>query len=159
MIGKTTEHFFGSVTELSWYEDGRGKLMEILRNDPVPDGLGGFLHMDFGQAYVTTCRPGVVKAWHHHERQTDRMLCLHGSLQIGLWGEAAQKTATVFSGHFHPRLVTIRPGIWHGFSAVGTEEAIVLNLPDRAYDRTQPDEQRRPAHDPAIPYRWGVQDG
>jgi dTDP-4-dehydrorhamnose 3,5-epimerase len=149
VIGKTTEQFFGSVTELSWYEDGRGKLMEILRGEGV----------DFGQAYVTTCRPGVVKAWHHHERQTDRMICLHGALQIGLVDLRAEKTTTVYSSPHAPRLVTIRPGIWHGFSAVGAEEAIVLNIPDRAYDRKNPDEQRRLAHDPAIPYHWGVQDG
>lgn len=151
--------FFGAVTDLQWYEDGRGRLMEILRNEPMPDGLGGRIQLDFGQAYLTTCHRGVVKAWHHHEKQTDRMLCLSGALQIGLYDEATGKTATVYSSPHRPRLVTIRPGIWHGFACVGGEEAIVLNLPDRAYDYSVPDEQRRPAHDPAIPYRWGVQDG
>ncbi len=149
MIGQITEHFFGSVTELSWYEDGRGRLMEILRGEGI----------DFGQAYVTTIRPGVVKAWHHHVRQSDRVTCLAGCVQAGFWDEETDQTGSVFFSPHAPRLVTIRPGIWHGFAAIGPQEAIVLNLPDRAYDRKNPDEQRRPAHDPAIPYRWGVQDG
>lgn len=159
MIPTAEPTWFGSVTTLSWYEDGRGGLLEILRNEPKPDGMGGFAGIDFGQAYVTTCRSGVVKAWHHHHRQTDRMVCLTGTLQIGLYDEATGQTATVWSSPRIPRLVTIRPGIWHGFSATGGQEAIVLNIPDRAFDYARPDEQRRPARDPAIPYFWGVQDG
>lgn len=157
MIPAEEPTFFGSVTTLSWYEDGRGGLLEIMRNGRQPDGLGGFTGLDFGQAYLTTCRHGVVKAWHHHHRQTDRMVCLSGTLQIGLYDEATGQTATVYSSPRLPRLVTIRAGIWHGFSCVGGEEAMVLNMPDCLYSYTDPDEQRRPAH--AIPYFWGVQDG
>jgi dTDP-4-dehydrorhamnose 3,5-epimerase len=151
--------FFGSVTDLKWLEDGRGRLMEILRNNPKPDGLGGVTGLEFGQAYVTTCRPGVVKAWHHHTRQMDRMVCLSGSLQVGLYSETLERVATVYSTDRNPRLITIIPGIWHGFSSVGGTEAIVLNIPDRAYNPEFPDEQRRPAHDPGIPYKWGIHDG
>ena len=159
MIPNPEPTFFGSVTTLSWYEDGRGGLLEILRNNPKPDGLGGIAGIDFGQAYVTTCRPGVVKAWHHHDRQTDRMVCLAGTLQNGLNDEVDGRTATVWSSSRIPRLVTIRPGIWHGFSATTAKEAIVLNIPDRVFNYAQPDEQRRPARDQSIPYFWGVQDG
>ena len=45
------------VKQLSWIPDERGKLMEMLRcDDPMFE--------KFGQVYVTTCYPGVVKAWH-----------------------------------------------------------------------------------------------
>lgn len=159
MIPAPELRFFGSVTTLSWYEDGRGGLLEILRNEPKHDGLGGLIETRFGQAYVTTCRPGVVKAWHHHMWQTDRMVCLAGTLQIGLYDKESGKTDTVWSSQRIPRLVTIRPGIWHGFSCVGSEEAVVLNITDVPYNYADPDEQRRPAHDPSIPYRWGIQDG
>jgi len=159
MIPDAEPTFFGSVTTLPWYEDGRGGLLEILRNDPKPDGMGGLIETRFGQAYVTTCRPGVVKAWHHHRRQTDRMVCLAGALQIGLYDETSGQAATIWSSQRIPRLVTIRPGIWHGFSSVGDCEAVVLNVTDRPYDYASPDEQRRPAHDPSISYRWGIQDG
>lgn len=142
--------FFGEVEDLCWLEDGRGRLMEILRGRP---------DFEFGQAYVTTCRPGVVKAWHHHARQMDRMVCLSGSLQIGLFSESQDRVATVYSTDRNPRLVTINPGIWHGFSSVGGTEAIVLNIPDRAYNREFPDEQRRSPYDKNIPYEWGIKDG
>lgn len=155
----TTSTWYGAVTDLRPIEDTRGRLFEILRNDQQPDGLGGHTGIQFGQAYVTTCRHGTVKAWHHHEYQTDRMVCVYGTLQIGLWEEGTDKTETIVSSTICPRLVTIRPGIWHGFSSIGGTEAVVLNIPDRAYDPDDPDEQRRPAHDPGIPYFWGVRDG
>ncbi len=55
------------VKQLKWIPDERGKLMEMLRcDDPVFD--------KFGQVYVTTCYPGVVKAWHYHQNQVDNMV-------------------------------------------------------------------------------------
>jgi len=48
--------------QLKWIPDERGKLMEVLRcDDPMFE--------KFGQVYVTTCYPGVVKAWHYHRNQ------------------------------------------------------------------------------------------
>ena len=44
--------------------DERGWLMEILRCDED-------LYEQFGQVYLTTAYPGVVKAWHLHKK-TDR---------------------------------------------------------------------------------------
>jgi dTDP-4-dehydrorhamnose 3,5-epimerase len=146
----TTQTWYGSVTELRPIEDTRGRLFEILRFAPGDE---------LGQAYVTTCRHGIVKAWHHHEKQTDRMVCVYGTLQIGLWDEGTDKTDTVVSSTTSPKLVTIRPGVWHGFSSIGGTEAVVLNIPTRAYDPADPDEQRRPAHDSGIPYFWGPRDG
>ena len=50
------------VKQLRWIPDERGKLMEMLRcDDPMFE--------KFGQVYVTTCYPGVVKAWHYHRNQ------------------------------------------------------------------------------------------
>jgi dTDP-4-dehydrorhamnose 3,5-epimerase len=40
--------------------DERGRLMEILRNDDD-------IFSKFGQVYITTTYPGVVKAWHCHK--------------------------------------------------------------------------------------------
>jgi dTDP-4-dehydrorhamnose 3,5-epimerase len=43
--------------------DERGWLMEILRNDDE-------IYNEFGQVYITTAYPEVVKAWHMHKKQT-----------------------------------------------------------------------------------------
>ncbi len=51
--------------------DERGRLMEILRQDDS-------FFLKFGQVYMTTTYPEVVKAWHKHEKQTDNVVCIQG---------------------------------------------------------------------------------
>jgi len=41
--------------------DERGWLMEILRNDDV-------IFQEFGQIYISTAYPEVVKGWHYHKK-------------------------------------------------------------------------------------------
>ena len=52
------------IKRLSVHADERGFLMEILRSDDE-------VFERFGQVYLTTAYPGVVKAWHMHKKQTD----------------------------------------------------------------------------------------
>lgn len=132
--------------------DERGYLMEILRNDDD-------LFDKFGQAYISACFPGIIKAWHCHERQFDFFCCVHGNLKVGLYDDrpgspTCGETNTVVIGQFNPSLVRIPPLVWHGFMAVGPETAVVLNLPTEPYNPAQPDELRRDALDPDIPFQW-----
>ena len=57
------------IKKLAIIPDERGSLMEILRSD---DPL--FSH--FGQVYMTTAYPGVVKGWHYHKKQKDYFTCI-----------------------------------------------------------------------------------
>ena len=55
--------------------DERGRLGEIMRaDDPWFE--------KFGQVYFTTTYPGVVKAWHFHEKQTDHFYVIKGLLKV-----------------------------------------------------------------------------
>ena len=132
--------------------DERGYLMEILRcDDPEFDR--------FGQAYVSACFPGMIKAWHCHEIQYDFFCCLQSNLKIGLYDDRENsptrgEAQTIVIGVLNPALVRIPPYVWHGFMAVGTEIAVVLNLPTEPYNRERPDELRRDALDPGIPFEW-----
>ena len=151
------------VQELSWYTDQRGSLSVLLRADQAElDGER------FGQAYVTTVLPGVVKGWHRHALQSDRMTGLKGETLLVLIdgrGDSPTHGALVETvlGERHPRLVLIPPGVWHGLKAIGAGESLVLNLPTHAYDVNTPDEERvAPTQAPvggAEPYDWDRQDG
>jgi dTDP-4-dehydrorhamnose 3,5-epimerase len=54
------------------------------------------------------------------------------------------------------RLLVIPPGVYHGFTAVGTESAGIINISTELYDHNDPDEYRLPFDDPGIGYDWGV---
>ncbi len=137
--------------------DERGRLMEILRADDE-------LFIRFGQVYMTTTYPNVIKAWHKHEKQTDNIACLVGMLKLALYdgrpdsptyGEINQ----FYLGVHNPLLVQIPPGVYHGWMCVSQEEAVVINIPTETYNYESPDEQRLDPHSNEIPYDWKRRDG
>jgi len=145
------------VKTLKVIPDERGRLMEILRRD---DELFGA----FGQVYATTTLPGVVKAWHKHEKQTDNVACVAGMIKLALYdgreGSPSQgELSQFYLGVHRPILVQIPAGIWHGWMCVSPEEAVVVNVPTEPYNPDHPDEQRLDPHDSLIPYDWRRKDG
>lgn len=134
--------------------DERGYLMEILRCDED-------FFKKFGQCYITTCFPGTVKAWHMHKEQEDNICALVGNIKLVLADrrEASRtfdRICEFFIGERNPVLIKVPPGIYHGFTALKNSTAMVLNIPDRPYDREDPDEYRLPFDSEEIGYVWEV---
>ena len=145
------------IRHLKIIPDERGFLMEMLRSD-WPE------FMNFAQAYVTACYPGVVKAWHYHKLQWDHFVCVSGMARTVLYdsrdGSPTRGKINVFHlGYLSPVLLKIPPMVYHGFTAEGNKTSLVVNFPTRLYNYTQPDEYRLPYNDLSIPYRWGVVNG
>jgi dTDP-4-dehydrorhamnose 3,5-epimerase len=137
--------------------DERGRLMEMLRVDDD-------LFIKFGQVYMTTAYPGVVKAWHYHKRQWDHFVVVKGMMKVVLY-DAREASSTYreinefFMGEHNPLLLQIPPFIYHGFKCISESEAIVINIPTEAYHRKEPDEYRLDPHSREIPYDWTRKDG
>lgn len=146
------------VRPLQWHSDQRGSLAELVRADD-PE----MMVVPFGQAYVTTLYPGVVKAWHLHARQWDRMVCLRGRVLLGLVDDRAGSPThgaqmRIVMGDRNFVAVRIPAGVWHGLKNIAGEEAMVLNLVSTPYDAANPDELRGPPHG-ALPFDWTRHDG
>jgi len=144
------------VTPLKPISDERGRLMEMFRSDE-PD------FEKFGQVYLTTAYPGVVKAWHYHKKQTDNFVCIQGMMKVVLYDsrEGSPTRGEVnefFMGVWNLIRLRIPKDVYHGFKCVSTCEAIIVNTPTEAYNRKEPDEFRLPAHTDEIPYDWSRKD-
>jgi dTDP-4-dehydrorhamnose 3,5-epimerase len=145
------------LKKLSLIPDERGWLMEILRCDDD-------LFEKFGQVYLTTAYPNVVKAWHYHKKQTDNFTCVHGMMKVVLY-DARPDSPThgnlmeLFVGEKNPLLVHVPPGVYHGFKAVGKKTAFFISIPTLAYNYQEPDEYRLPPDTKEIPYDWGLAPG
>jgi dTDP-4-dehydrorhamnose 3,5-epimerase len=145
------------VKQLKVIPDQRGRLMEMLRvDDPIFAG--------FGQVYLTTTLPGVVKAWHLHKLQTDQVVCVLGMIRLGLYDDRRDSPTfglvnQFFMGAHQPLLVRIPPLVHHGWKCVSIEEALIINTVTHPYDPAQPDEFRLDPHDNHIPFDWNQQDG
>lgn len=142
--------------KLKSIKDDRGFLMEILRSDePFFDR--------FGQCYVTVVKPGIVKGWHYHKKQVDHFVCLGGTAKVVLYdGRESSKTFGEVNEFIlsleSPLLVKIPPYVFHGFTAAGEGEAMILNVPTEPYQYSNPDEFRESPFSPNIPYDWGLVD-
>lgn len=146
------------IRSLTWHNDQRGSLAELVRSDD-PE----MMVVPFGQVYVTTLYPGVVKGWHFHARQWDRMACVHGRVMLGLIDDregspTRGEQMRIPMGERAFVSVRIPAGVWHGLKNIGEHEALVVNVPSAPYDRASPDEVRVPPHG-ALPFDWSRQDG
>src|SRR5688572_24847054 len=137
--------------------DERGFLMEILRADDAE------LFTKFGQVYVSATYPGVVKAWHYHQRQVDNFACVAGMVKLVLIDTRADSPTNgavneIFVGTQNPLLVQVPNLVYHGWKSISQELALVVNVPTEPYHYTQPDEYRLDPHD-TLPYDWTRKDG
>lgn len=135
---------------LTTHMDTRGYFREIVRSTDPMFGEG------FGQWSASKMWPGVIKAWHIHQRQVDWWYCAAGTLQVALW-DRREGSAThgmvlelVLGSDGEGRVLKIPPGVAHGCKAIGTDPALLFYITSRTYDPA--DEGRLPFD--AAPYDW-----
>jgi dTDP-4-dehydrorhamnose 3,5-epimerase len=145
------------VKKLRVIPDERGRLMEILRSDDA-------VFQQFGQVYMTTTYPNVVKAWHYHKIQTDNVTVVKGMLKLVLYDprEGSPTKGEInefFIGEHNPLLLQIPKEVYHGWMCISETEAIAVNIPTDVYNYEDPDEYRLHPHENDIPYEWARKDG
>lgn len=134
--------------------DERGHLAELYRGDwdlfdPEPE-----------MTYYSLTYPGVVRAWHRHTLgQVDYFTCPEGRIKIGVYDDRAGSPTqgeldTFVIGEHDQRVVRVPGDCWHGFKAIGTEPALLVNFPSELYDYDDPDEERLPHDTDEIPLDW-----
>ena len=146
-----------AIKQLRVIPDERGRLTEMLRSDDE-------VFERFGQSYVTTTYPGVVKAWHMHKKQNDNVVCVRGMIKLALYdGREGSSTKgevmEIFLGEHRPILVHIPREVYHGWKCVSEYEAYVVNTPTELYNYDEPDEHRLPFDAKEIPYDWELKMG
>ena len=138
--------------------DERGRLMEMLRSDDP-------FFRKFGQAYISTTYPGVVKAWHYHKLQDDYFCCVAGMIKLVIFDNRPDSPTyreinELCIGEHNPLLVVVPKLCYHGWKNIGERESLVVNLPTEVYNYAQPDEYRLDPHqNDVFPYDWTRKDG
>jgi dTDP-4-dehydrorhamnose 3,5-epimerase len=137
--------------------DERGWLMEILRADDQE------FFTKFGQVYISATYPGVVKAWHYHEKQVDNFTCIAGMVKLVLVDTRPDSPTNgavneFFIGTQNPSIVQVPNLVYHGWKCISPEPSMVVNVTTEPYHYAQPDEYRLDPHD-TLPYDWTRKDG
>lgn len=140
------------ITPLKLLPNEKGRLMEVQRTDDAS-------FPGFGQAYITSTYPGIIKAWYRHHHQIDQIASIIGLFKLVLY-DARDESSTkdtineIVMGELAPKLVQIPTGVWHGFKNIGPQEAFLLHINTIPFNFENPDEDRLPFDDVTIPYSW-----
>jgi dTDP-4-dehydrorhamnose 3,5-epimerase len=135
--------------------DERGMVMHMLKeSDPH--------FQKFGEIYFSVIFPGVIKAWHLHERMTINYAVVVGNIKLVLFDQRPEsrtkgRLQEIFVGQVNYQLVRVPPGVANGFTAIGGEKAIVANCADIPHDPTEI--TRMDPFTSAIPYDWTLKHG
>ncbi|MBI5183244.1 MAG: dTDP-4-dehydrorhamnose 3,5-epimerase family protein [Nitrospinae bacterium] len=140
------------IKRLKVIPDERGRLMEMLRSDDE-------VFERFGQVYMTTAYPGVVKGWHYHRVQNDNFVAIRGMMKVVLYDNRKDSSTfgeinEFFMGEHNPILLHIPNNVIHGFKCISDKEGIIINCPTELYNYDNPDEFRIDPYDNDLPYNW-----
>lgn len=131
------------VVKLEPHVDDRGYLIEILR---ATDSH----FTKFGQIYlVGDMARGTIRAFHKHEVLWDWFFISHGSAKFVLKDDRPDsptygEVMTVVTGERNPCLITVPPGVYHGWMAL-EDDTQLISTASEVYNRQKPDEERIPA--------------
>jgi dTDP-4-dehydrorhamnose 3,5-epimerase len=115
------------------------------------------------QVHLTTTLPGRHRAWGLHRKSTDRLFVARGLVKFAVFdGRLDSKTCGCVNeftlSETSPGLLIIPPNLYHGWKNIGTEEAIIINMPTAMYNYDAPDALDLPwdseAASHVIPYRF-----
>lgn len=143
------------VNELTVHGDDRGSLIELLRNDDK-------LIEKFGQATFSITYPGVIKAFHWHEKQDDLWFVVSGNAQVVLYdlreeSPTSKKTQIIYLGELYgPKTVLIPKRVAHGYRVLGNKPVSLIYFTTEPYNSKNPDEKRIPFNDPEIGFDWAT---
>ena len=140
------------VKELASNIDDRGYFREILRDDEK-------LLSHFGQSSISLTKPGVIKAFHWHNKQDDVFYVIRGDAQIVLYdlrknSKTFRQMMTFKMSDKEPKLIFIPKKVAHGYKVLGKKPLIMLYFMSRSYNKKNPDEQRTPFDDKQIGFNW-----
>jgi dTDP-4-dehydrorhamnose 3,5-epimerase len=137
------------VTALRYFEDRRGWLTEIYRDDE--------LSVHPVMSYVSKTYPGVARGPHEHRDQADVFVFMGPStFRIYLWDNRPDspthgRRMRFEAGVSWPARVVVPAGVVHAYKNVGDVDGLVINCPDRLYageGRREPVDEIRWEDDP-----------
>jgi dTDP-4-dehydrorhamnose 3,5-epimerase len=151
----------GSIEGVIWkplrkYDDARGWLCELFRDDELPAGFRPVM------AYFSLTEVGVTRGPHEHVEQSD-CFCFLGpsNFKVYLWDSRPDSPTYLMRqseivGADWPMLLIVPPGVVHAYKNVGGEPGLVFNAPDRLYKgpgRKEPVDEIRHEEDESSPFR------
>ena len=116
------------VTPLKIVDLAGGDILHAMKkNDPG--------YIDFGEAYFSKVKSGVIKGWKRHKLMTLNLIVCVGEVRFVIYDDRRKITSenlfqeVILSNENYARL-TIPPMVWMGFQGIRSETNMLLNIVD-----------------------------
>ncbi|MCU1327205.1 MAG: dTDP-4-dehydrorhamnose 3,5-epimerase related [Bryobacterales bacterium] len=145
------------LQRLDLWPDDRGYFLEVQR---MGQGLAADFPKETCQISAAMNYPGIIKAFHIHQFQTDCWTPASNLFQVALVDLRPDSATfgrknTLYVGNLRPWQILIPPGVAHGYKVIGTQPSMLIYMTDKFYN---PADEGRIAHDhPEINYDWELQ--
>ena len=121
------------VRRLNRKEDDRGWLLKILMRQHLTG------NNRFGEIYVTTAYPGVVKGNHYHQWTTEWFCVIKGKGCLVVKNIENKEREEIIMGENNLITVEVPANIAHAVKNVGDDIMYLIAYADREYDPDNPD--------------------
>lgn len=140
-----------TLTPLKVIHVSEGNVFHAIKvNDPG--------YVGFGEAYLSSIHPGVIKSWKRHLRMTLNLVVINGLVRFVVHDDRPSSTTRGVTAEFrvglsenHSRL-TVAPGLWMAFQGLGQSTSLLLNVADLIHD---PQESERSELD-RFSFNWSI---
>lgn len=120
------------IKKLEVKKDKRGTVAELIRSEDV-----GFAK--FGQALLSTAKPGQAKGGHYHKRKKEWFCVIKGKGLLSVSNPTTGEEKKVEMGEENMVLVEIPIGCLHTIENAGEEDMYLLAYTNEAFDPSDPD--------------------
>ena len=107
------------------HKDHRGFLLRLVRKEHVDDRI-------FGDSYIVSSIPGVVRGNHFHKRTTEWFCLIKGKGCLGL--KKGEQVDFINLDDKNFKLIEIPPGIAHAIKNTGDEVMIFFAYADERFN-------------------------
>ncbi len=121
------------IKPINKHDDDRGWLAEVFRSDEIASDLMPVM------SYLSVTKPQASRGPHAHHEQTDIFAFMGpGDFELKLWDNRSEspsfgKLQTLHVGEKNPTVVTVPPGVVHGYKNISDIDAWVTNCPNRLF--------------------------
>ena len=132
------------VTDLNRITVSGGDVLHAMRTDSP--GYNGY-----GESYFSIIEPGAIKAWKKHSEMTLNLVVPLGMVRFVFTDGDGDFLIKEIGEQNFARL-TVPPGVWFGFTGLGSGQSLILNISNILHDPNEVERKER--HE--IPFDWSI---
>jgi dTDP-4-dehydrorhamnose 3,5-epimerase-like enzyme len=112
--------------DLQRHSDDRGYVEENFRPEMLPEG-----HREFGQCFLTTAKPGIIKGGHRHREKYELFYLVRGQALVTFQDMVSGQKTEVKLSDSKPQVLLIPPGPMHWIKNTGEDDFYLMIYTDK----------------------------